>query len=163
PVRASSRPRAEYFADVGQVLAAPEQLPVEHKAGHSEDPLFFGSAADIRELARSLPRKIGREPIVVRAGLCQNGADDIGLLDIDLGVPEGLEDDVVVPAQHRIALAIGVQHAAERYLRIPDLLCAADHETAFSRLPAAVHIAVAHAPPLMCGALLLDHAATIVD
>src|SRR5262249_3276521 len=46
---------------------------------------------------------------------------------------------------------------------IPDLLRPADHETAFSRLSATVHIAVAHAPPLMRSALLLDDTATVVD
>src|SRR6516165_6723526 len=85
------------------------------------------------------------------------------MLDVELALPEALESDVIIAAQHRVALALGVEHAAGGEGRVPDLLRAADHETAFSRLAAAVHVAVAHPPPLMCVALFLDHSAIVVD
>ena len=98
-----------------------------------------------------------------RRGLRQHRADYIGMLDVELAFPEALESDVVIAAQHRVALAFGVEHAAGGQGRVPDLLRTADHQTAFSGLAAAVHVAVADPPPLMCVALFLDHPSAVID
>src|SRR5262249_43889120 len=69
----------------------------------------------------------------------------------------------MVAAQYRIPLALGVEHAARCESRVPDLPRAADHQTAFSPLAAAIHIAVAYSPPLMRVTFLLDNSAVLID
>src|SRR5262249_15003029 len=69
----------------------------------------------------------------------------------------------MVAAQHGVPLALGVEHAAGRESRVPDLPRAQDHQTAFSRLAAAIHIAVANSPPLMRVTLFLDNSAVLID
>src|SRR5262249_12943954 len=64
--------------------------------------------------------------------------------------------------EHLVALPLGVQHTAQRDCRIPDLLSAADREPAFAGLTAAIHIAVAHAPPLVRSALLFEYPTAVV-
>jgi len=68
----------------------------------------------------------------------------------------------VIAAKDAAALPLGVKHAARGDRRIPDFLRAADHQPAFAGLPAAIHIAVADAPPLMRGALFFQHPAVVV-
>src|ERR1700740_1176095 len=143
------------------MFAAPEHLAVDDESGHSENADRLGCTADPVDLLPPLPRQISREARGVGARLRQHRADHLGILDVELAFPEALESDVVIAAQHCLALAPGVEHAAGGERRIPDLLRAADHETAFSRLAAAVHVAVANPPPLVRVALFLDHPAAV--
>src|SRR5271167_2354238 len=102
----------EYPADVGQVFATPEQLAVQDKARHPENADRLGATADPIELLPPLPRRISREAGGVGTGLLQHRADHTGILDVELTFPEALESDVVIAAQHRVALLLRVEHAA---------------------------------------------------
>src|SRR6266481_3159407 len=145
------------------MLAAPEQLAVEHETGHPENADRFGLATDAFDLLPSLICEVSREVIRIGTGLRQHGADHGGILDVELALPEALEGQVVIAAEHRIALALGVEHAEGGKVRVPDLLRAADHQAVLSRLAAAIHIAVPNPAPLMRVALLLEHPAAVVD
>src|SRR3984893_16333885 len=133
----------EHRLDIGEMLAAPEQLAVEDETRHSENTNRLGHAADALDLLSTVVRQISREARGVGAGLGQHGAHNGGIFDVELAFPEALEDHVVIPAQHRIAPPFGVEHAACREGRVPNFLRAADNEAALSGLPAAVHVAVA--------------------
>ena len=93
----------------------------------------------------------------------QNGGDDGDILDIQLAPPETLEHRVVVAAEHGIAGALRIQHPRRGQRRIPDLLRPANYQPAFARLAATVHVAVAHATPLMRVAVLFQHTAIRID
>src|SRR6516165_12278397 len=94
------------------MLAPPEQLAVNDKARHPENAKRLGRAADPIELLPPLPLQISREAGGVGARLRQHRADHLGMLDVERAFPEALESDVVIAAQHRVALALGIQHAA---------------------------------------------------
>src|SRR4029077_17324643 len=102
----------EDFADIGQVLAAPEKLAVENKGRHPEDPNLLGSATDALDLLPTLPDEISRKTRGIGAGFRQHRVDHIGVLDVEFTLPEALEDGVMITAQDRIALTFGVEHAA---------------------------------------------------
>src|SRR5215472_16327456 len=153
----------EHLADVGQVLAAPEQLAVENKGRHAKNPDLFAGAADPFEFLAPLLRQIDGKPGGVCTGFGQDGGNDVGVFDVELALPEALELRVMVTSKDAVALPLGVQHAARGDRRIPDFLRAADHQPALARLASAIHVAVADAPPLMRGALFFEHAAAVVD
>src|SRR6516225_3708678 len=94
------------------MLAPPEQLAVNNKARHPENADRLRCAANPIELPPPLSRRISREAGGVGAGFRQHRTDHIGILDVELALPEALEDDVVIAAQHRVALALGVEHTA---------------------------------------------------
>ena len=136
--------------------------PSTTKLGTPNTP--FASAARLMAATSSRPRlRLCGECRAIGARLRQNGGDDGDVLDIQLAPPEALEHRVVVAAEYRIARALRVQHAGGGECRIPDLLRAANHQSAFARLAATVHVAVAHAAPLMRVAVLLQHAAISID
>src|SRR6185437_6610971 len=60
-------------------------------------------------------------------------------------------------------LALRPEHADGRDRGVPALARAEDHEAAFARLPPAVHVGIAHPPPLMRASLRLDDVAAIVE
>src|SRR5689334_6703259 len=103
---------AEHLTDVGQVLAAPEQLAIDNKARNAKDPDFLRGAADTAHLHTAGPVRIVGKPRRIAAGVGQYAADHADILDVELALPEALEDRVVVAAEHRVTLAPRVQHAA---------------------------------------------------
>ena len=94
------------------MLAAPEQLAVDNKARDAEHADFLGSAADTVHLHAAGPGRIVGKPQRIDTGFGQDAADHAGILDVELALPEALEDRVVVTAEHRVTLALRVQHAA---------------------------------------------------
>src|SRR5215472_2000251 len=153
----------EHLADVGQVLAAPEQLAVENKGRYAKNPDLFGGAAYPFEFLPAFLDQIDGKAGGVCTGFGQDGGNDIGILDVELALPEALEYRIVIAAKDAVALPLGVQHAARGDRRLPDFLRAADHQPAFASLPAAIHVAVTDTPPLMRSALFFEHAAAVVD
>src|SRR5256885_15827675 len=93
------------------MLAAPEQLAVDHKTRHSENADRFGLASDAFDLLPSLLCEVSREAARIGTCLRQHGADHGGVLDVELALPEALEGQVVIAAEHPIALALGAEHA----------------------------------------------------
>src|SRR5215469_16153841 len=153
----------EHGADVRKVLATPEKLAVDDKARHPEDALFLGGTADCFDLAQAFVGSISRKASRFGAGLGQYRADDFGVLDVELALPEPLENDVVIAAEDQVALLLRPQHAAGGEGRIPDLLRAADDEAALVGLATAIHVAVVHTPPLMGITRLFDDPSLAVD
>src|SRR5215472_2669918 len=88
----------EHGADVREVLATPEKLAVDDEARHPEDALFLGGTADCFDLAPAFVGAISRKASRVGASLDQNRLQDFGVLDVELALPEPLEDDVVIAA-----------------------------------------------------------------
>ena len=74
-------------------------------------------------------------------------------------MPEALEDRVVIAAEDRISGLLGEQHACSRERGVPDFLGPPDGQAALSGLAAAIHVAVADAPPLVSVAVLLKNRA----
>src|SRR5439155_26217811 len=105
-------PRGEDVADVGQVLAAPEQFAVDDKRGHAKDALFLGGARDAVDFARPLAGGVVGKPGGIGPGLGEHRGDDRLVLDVELALPEALEDAVVIAAKDPSALSFGVEHAA---------------------------------------------------
>src|SRR4029077_8872710 len=99
----------------------------------------------------------------VRAGLGEHRRDHSRVLDIEFAPPEAFEHLLVVGAEGGGALALRPEHADGGDRGIPDLACAEDDEAAFARLPPAVHVGVAHPPPLMRAAFGLDDFAPLTD
>src|SRR5258708_4128273 len=149
---------SEHGPDVGQVLAAPEQFAVKHKARHAEYAGFLGGAADAGQFGASIARDTGGKTGCVGAGLRQYRGDYGWVFDIEFAPPEALEHSVLVCVPNRVTLPLGVEHADSGGGRIPDFLRPADYEAAFARLPPTIHVAVTHAPPLMRIAVFLDDA-----
>src|ERR1700730_13659411 len=145
------------------MLAAPEQLAVEDETRNPENADRFGLASDAFDLLPFLLCEVSREAARIGTGLRQHSADHGGILDVELAFPEAFEGQVVIAAEHCIALPLGVEHAAGGKARVPDLLRAADHQAVLSRLATAIHIAVANPAPLMRVALFLDHPAAGID
>src|SRR5262245_27246446 len=100
------------------MLAAPEQLAVEDETRHPEDADRLRGAADSLDLLPALASEIGREARRVGAGLGQHAAHNGDVLDVELAFPEALEGHVVIAPEHRIALALGVEHAAGGEARV---------------------------------------------
>src|SRR6516164_1237278 len=92
----SRRSGGEHRADIGQVLTAPEELPVHDKARHPENAAFLGGPADPLQLLPPFPRRISREAGSVGAGLREHRTDHARVLDVELAFPETLEGDVVI-------------------------------------------------------------------
>src|SRR5215472_3058908 len=156
-------PSAEHLTDIGQVFAAPEQLAAYDKGRDAEHPTRLGGTTDAVQLRAPRAFPIVGEPGRIGTRFCQHAADHRDIFDIELALPEAFEDRVVVAPKHRVALAFRMQHAGQGEARIPDLLRTADHQSAFARLAAAIHVAVAHSAPLMGVALLFDNAAALVE
>src|SRR5262245_35158237 len=111
------------------MLASPEQLAVDHEARHPEHTVRFRGATDCADcLAKRLC--LCGEVRVVRTGLGQYTADDGDVLDVQRALPEALEHDVMVAAEHRVAMLLGIQHASSRQCRVPDFLWSADDQAA---------------------------------
>src|SRR5215469_1691858 len=89
----------EHRADVREVFATPEKLPIDDKARHPKDALFLGGTADCFDLAPAFVGGISRKSSRLGAGLGQYRANDFGVLDVELALPEPLENDVVVTAE----------------------------------------------------------------
>ena len=133
------------------------------KVGTPKTP-FSSASREIRATSRgpspaSQAAALGR----VGSGFGEHRCDDGRVFDVEFAFPEALEGDVDIAAQRVGALALGVQHAGGGERRIPDLLRAADHEAALSRLPPAIHVRIPDPPPLVRVAVLLDDAALRVE
>src|SRR5215471_7036916 len=154
---------SEYFPNIGQVLAAPENFAVDDEARHAEDALLLGFAANAVELGMACTGEIGGETRHVGTGFGEHGGYDRRVLDVELAFPETLEGHVVIAPEHSVVLLLRVEHADQRERGIPDLLRAADHEATFARLPPAIHVAVFDAAPLMRVPAFLDDPAPLVE
>src|SRR5262249_17823109 len=97
------------------------------------------------------------------AGPRQDGGDCAQVFDVQFAFPEALEGNVEIALQYRITLALGPEHAGGGEGGVPDLGGAADHQTAFARLPPAIHVAVLDPAPLMRVAVFLDYLAALVE
>src|SRR6516162_17357 len=103
----SCRSGGEQRADVGQVLATPEQLAIDDKTRHPEDAVRLGGMANLLQLRPPLPRQIGREARAIGTGLFEHRTDHTRVLDVELALPKTLESQIVIAPQHRASLALG--------------------------------------------------------
>src|SRR5262249_15177279 len=94
-------------------------------------------------------------------GAAQHVGKGGGALDVQVALPETLENLVVVGA--KAALPLGVQQPDAGQCGVPDLLRPANGETDAVRLSTHVHVAVADPTPLMGIAILCQDAALGVD
>ena len=69
----------------------------------------------------------------------------------------------LIAAEHRIARTLRKQHARRSQRGIPDLLRSTDHQPTLAGLASTIHVAVAHAAPLMCVPVLLQDAPVRID
>ena len=95
----------------GKCSRPQKSSPSRTKVGTPKTPIA-SAAADEIELLPTLPDEIGRKTRGIGAGFGQHRADHIGIFDVELTLPEALEDGVMVTAQERIALSFGIEHAA---------------------------------------------------
>jgi hypothetical protein len=144
------------------VLAAPDHSAVDDQTRHAEHADRFRGVADGSHLV-STGLRLCNECWSIGTGFRQNSGEDGDILNIQLAPPETFEHRGVVAAEHGIADALRIQHPRGGKRRIPDFLRPANCQPAFVRLATAVHVAVAHATPLMRVAVLLQNAAIGID
>ena len=144
------------------MLASPVQVAVgKEEARHAEHALGLGGFLHRRQLARALAVGEGSEAGRIGAGALQHVGEGGGVLDVEIVLPEPLEDLVVVGAEDAVPLGVQQPDAGQR--RIPDLARAADGEPDAVGLAPHVHVAVLHPAPLVGVAVLLQDAALGVD
>src|SRR5689334_14322688 len=96
----AARDPFQLLAHHPEAIAAPENLAVDDIAGNPEHAERFGLALDALVLAPSLAGKKVHEPRCARSALLDHTRDRIRILDIEFALPEALEHDVVVFAEH---------------------------------------------------------------
>src|ERR1700733_13695243 len=124
------------------MLATPEQLAIHDEGWDAEYAGCFCRATDGGHLVATGLR-LRRECGAIGTGFSEHSGDDGDVLDVQFAFPEPLEYAVIVAAEHFVAGALRVQHAGGGERRVPNLLCASDHQAAFIRLASAIHVAVA--------------------
>ena len=107
-------------------LRTPEQLAIDHIAGHAEHAVGLGCGHDLVVFLASLAVQVVEKSCGIKADLGQHPADEFRVLNIEFAPPEAFIHRVMIGPE--VAPVFGVQHADVGDRTVEDFLWAANHQ-----------------------------------
>src|SRR5215469_5790410 len=144
PVGRRSAPkshRVEFFHHPLDTILAPKRLAFDYKRRHAENLIAVGLSEACLEVRARIAVDVADEFIGVEADFAHDSRDRGAILDVELMLPESLEDSFGIWLEPVVLL--GEKTAIECQPRAENLLRRVDRERALLRDPARIEIEIA--------------------